>query len=254
MKKLVGLLVVFLAFISAPSARADAPPDYSATGPFSTSAFDVPGFRVFDPEGGGPHPVVTFGNGTSANYHDYEGLLEHLASWGIVTIVADSARTGDGVAITDAARYLLDENAVPGSRFEGRIDTGSITSMGHSQGAGGAVQAANHSDGLITSTVTLNLPDPWWVSEPSHRFDIRAIANPILMLTGGDDFLTTQHQAYFDAVPGEALQGRHIGTGHLWPRDGGDIRGYVTAWILSDHTSVADKLLGDPHFTARWHG
>ncbi len=101
------------------------------------AADSVPGYQLFYPadlsSDGNRHPVVTFGNGSYATYEEYEALLQHLASWGFVVVVADSSVTGDGTEILGAAQYVVDQNTNAESIFHQRIDTDNIASVGHSQ-------------------------------------------------------------------------------------------------------------------------
>ncbi|XGU19799.1 hypothetical protein ACETU7_35365 [Rhodococcus sp. 3Y1] len=94
---------------------------YAAKGAHEVAADSVPGYQLFYPAGlssdGNRHPVVTFGNGSYATYEEYEALLQHLASWGFVVVVADSSVTGDGTEILGAAQYVVDQNTNAESIF-----------------------------------------------------------------------------------------------------------------------------------------
>lgn len=266
------------ALASAPAAGATAPaappvPErqsvserYAATGINAVTSVAVPGYQVFHPAdiatSPDRHPVVTFGNGSYATYEQYEELLRHLASWGFVVVVADSSVTGDGTEILAAARYILAQNDNPESVFHDRIDVDDVAAVGHSQGAGGSINASTASDGLITSTAVLDLPDPWWASRPVDVFDVTRLTGPVFYLTGAEDPVSTAiPQAAFHAVsPVPAARGRLLGVGHNWPADGGGFRGYLTAWLRFTLTGDTDaarafvgpapELLADP----RWDG
>ncbi|TQF74319.1 alpha/beta hydrolase [Rhodococcus spelaei] len=254
--------------VTAPAAPEPRPVSerYAATGIHAVTAVAVPGYQVFHPAdiavSPDRHPVVTFGNGSYATYVQYEELLRHLASWGFVVVVADSSVTGDGTEILAAARYILAQNDNPESVFHDRIDVAHVAAVGHSQGAGGSINASTASGGLITSTAVLDLPDPWWASRPVDVFDVTRLTGPVFYLTGSDDPVSTAiPQAAFHAVsPGPAARGRLLGVGHNWPSDGGGFRGYLTAWLRFTLTGDADaarafvgpapELLADP----RWDG
>ncbi|WP_241566003.1 alpha/beta hydrolase [Prescottella agglutinans] len=266
------------AFASVPVAGPTAPADpvaperqsvserYAATGIHGVTSVAVPGYQVFHPAdiatSGDRHPVVTFGNGSYATYEQYEELLRHLASWGFVVVVADSSVTGDGTEILAAARYILAQNDNPESVFHDRIDVAHVAAVGHSQGAGGSINASTHSDGLITSTAVLDLPDPWWASRPVDVIDVTRLTGPVFYLTGAEDLVSTAipQAAYHAVSPGPAARGRLLGVGHNWPSDGGGFRGYLTAWLRFTLTGDTDaarafvgpapELLADP----RWDG
>lgn len=239
---------------------------YAAAGIHAVTSVAVPGYQVFHPAdiATSPerHPVVTFGNGSHATYEQYEELLRHLASWGFVVVVADSSVTGDGTEILAAARYIVAQNDNPESVFHDRIDVANVAAVGHSQGAGGSINASTDSDGLITSTAVLDLPDPWWATRPVDVVDVTRLTGPVFYLTGAEDPVSTAipQAAYHAVSPVPAARGRLLGVGHNWPTDGGGFRGYLTAWLRFTLTADTDaarafvgpapELLTDP----RWDG
>lgn len=214
----------------------------------------VTGYRLFYPTDIATveeqHPVVTFGNGSYATYEEYEALLQHLASWGFVVVVADSSVTGDGTEILGAAQYVVDQNTNAESIFHQRVDTDNIASVGHSQGAGGAINAATQSANLITATAVLDLPDPWWASRPVDVIDVAHLTGPTFFMTGADDPVSTAdpQAEYFDKTTGPAVRGRLLGVSHNWAADGEGFRGYLTAWLrftLSGDQTAAPAFVGD---------
>ncbi|WP_458682736.1 poly(ethylene terephthalate) hydrolase family protein [Prescottella equi] len=267
-----GFSAPALASVPAPGPAAPsvpfAPPErsiserYAARGIHDVTSVSVPGYQLFHPSDIATStdrlPVVTFGNGSYATFEQYEELLRHLASWGFVAVVADSSVTGDGTEILSAARYVLARNDDPESVFHDRIDVDHVAAVGHSQGAGGAVNASADSRGLITSTAVLDLPDPWWVTRPVDAIDVAQLTGPVFFLTGADDPASTAipQAAYHAVTPGPAARGRLLGVGHNWPADGGGFRGYLTAWLRFTLTGDVDaagafvgpdpELLSDP--------
>ncbi|MFD1815616.1 alpha/beta hydrolase [Rhodococcus gannanensis] len=239
---------------------------YADTGIHAVTSVSVPGYQLFHPAdittSPDRHPVVTFGNGSYATHEQYEGLLRHLASWGFVVVVADSSVTGDGTEILAAARYVLAQNDNPESIFHDRIDVEHVGAVGHSQGAGGAINASTDSGGLVTSTAVLDLPDPWWFTRPVDVIDVARLTGPVFYLTGAEDPVSTAvpQAAYHAVSPVPAARGRLLGVGHNWPSDGVGFRGYLTAWLRFTLTADADaarafvgptpELLADP----RWDG
>ncbi|WP_241665712.1 alpha/beta hydrolase [Prescottella subtropica] len=257
------------AFASVPETANTAPQEhqsvsdrYAAPGSHAVEFVEIPGYQLFYPAdiatGSDRFPVVTFGNGSYATYEQYEGLLRHFASWGFVVVVADSSVTGDGTEILAAARDVVARNGNPASIFHNRIDVDHIAAVGHSQGAGGAINASTNSGGLIASTAVLDLPDPWWASRPVDVIDVTRLTGPVFYLTGADDPVSTAipQAAYHAISPGPAARGRLLGVGHNWPSDGGGFRGYLTAWLRFTLTGDTDaaraftgptpELLSDP--------
>lgn len=226
---------------------------YADTGIHTVTSVAVPGYQMFYPSDIVTYderlPVVTFGNGSYATYEQYEELLRHLASWGFVVVVADSSVTGDGTEILAAARYILAQKDNPESVFHDRIDITRVAAVGHSQGAGGAINASTDSDGLITSTAVLDLPDPWWATRPVDAVDVTRLTSPVFYLTGAEDPVSTAvpQAAYYAASPVPTARARLLGVGHNWPTDGGGFRGYLTAWLrftLTDDTDAARAFVG----------
>lgn len=157
--------------LATPAEKQSVSERYAAPGTHTVTSAAVPDYQLFYPTdlstSSDRHPVVTFGNGSYATYEQYEALLRHLASWGSVVVVADSSVTGDGSEILAAARHIVAQNDNSESIFHDRIDVAHIAAVGHSQGAGGSINASTDSDGLITSTAALDLPDPWWPLGPN---------------------------------------------------------------------------------------
>lgn len=260
MPMMAGSSMPPLASAASPTPAASATPvkqpvseRYAATGSHAVTSVAVPGYQLFHPAdiatSPDRFPVVTFGNGSYATYEQYEQLLRHLASWGFVVAIADSSVTGDGSEILGAARYIVAQNSNPDSVFHDRIDVAHVAAVGHSQGAGGAINASTHSGGLITSTAVLDLPDPWWATRPADVIDVARLTGPVFYLTGSDDLLSTAvPQASYHAVsPVPAARGRLLGVGHNWPTDGGGFRGYLTAWLrftLTGDTEAARAFVG----------
>ncbi|MGK5533979.1 poly(ethylene terephthalate) hydrolase family protein [Streptomyces sp. URMC 129] len=212
---------------------------YARSGPHGVVLSGLPGYALYRPQDlGGDglrHPVLTWGNGTGARPATYTALLAHLASWGFVVIAADSGATGQGTEMLAGARHLVVANDDPGSVFHDRIDTRRIGALGHSQGAGGAVNAAVAADGLITAALCVALPDERWVAD-RDTFRLERLACPVLLLGGEDDLIAAPPAAqrrYFDRVPGPAAVGvlRHADHTTI-EHDGGGFRGYLTAWFM----------------------
>jgi hypothetical protein len=69
-----------------------------------------------------------------------------------------AATAGSGQTVLDSAAYLVARNADAASIFYGKLDTANIGAVGHSQGAAGAINAMNLSNGSIRTAVTFELP------------------------------------------------------------------------------------------------
>lgn len=200
--------------------------------------------------GGVDHPILTWGNGTNATCEATEqngNLFSHLASWGYVVVCAKSGWTGSGAEILAAAQWLVDEDDNQASVFFDKLDTAKVGTMGASQGASGAVNAMVRSGGLIRTAIGSALTDPWvhiWGPPP----DMTQVHDPLFLVSGTTDFLTSQaqQQTYFNEVPGPVAKAAQVGIGH---DPAGADRGYVTAWlryILEGDQFARRAFVGSP--------
>lgn len=189
------------------------------------------------------HPVVTWGNGSNAVPAQYDGLLDHLASWGFVVVASLSTQTGTGAEILAGARAIVAADADPASPFHGAIDTAHVAAVGHSQGAGGSVRASIAGPDIITTTVTIALPAQIWVSKPADAYDVSQLTAPVLFLGGSLDLLISSalvNVGYYNQVPGPAAVAMLRWADHNTIQGtGGRFLGYITAWLRY-------QLAGDP--------
>lgn len=195
------------------------------------------------------HPLVVLGIG--ANFTSvpdpvcqYRPLLEHLASWGLVGVAPNDSEVGDGTSMISAVQTVLSLNRDPSSPLHNRIATNRIAALGHSLGAEGAVNAAVHSPGLLTSVVIFGLSRRFLYREPA----LADVTAPILFVRGSDvaeEYLSPEwvNQVFFDSVSGPAAKATVCGdmwhkTGNCADGIGGqhispfNAMGYLVAWLL----------------------
>ncbi|WP_405485045.1 hypothetical protein [Nocardia sp. NBC_00511] len=211
------------------------------------------------------HPIIAWGDGTLAHPREYDFLLAHLASWGFVVIAPDLTSTGTGAQLLDGVGYLTQQNSDPDSEFYRKLDTGEIGAMGHSQGGLGALNAAAHSNGLVKTTVTIEMPSQGLCSSlpplipGQHVCDIPTglITSSVLLVSGTADPVPTAGstdgmRGVYDTLPASIPKARAAlinashndiqgqpGCTNLGCNDGVDgYLGYLTAWLL-------DRLCGD---------
>jgi len=175
------------------------------------------------------HPILTWGNGTKAQPGQYDYFLKHLASWGFVIVATEDENTGVGQTIVDAAKYMIGENSNPSSIFFHKLDVKEIGTLGHSQGATGAVNAMIKSGGLIKTVIAIELPRQFFCSSKANCTDAKNLtAGSIFFIDGSKDGISppTQYswesgeqsiQAYYDATPSgiAKVKGTLIGPDHL---------------------------------------
>lgn len=227
---------------------------YQATGPWAVSTATVNDsggraiYQLYYPSdlgrGGVRHPIVTWGNGSLATPADYPGVLNHLASWGFAVVASTSSTTGKGSEILAGAQYLVAQASDPASPFYGKLDTAHVGAAGHSQGAGGTINATTRSAGLITSSAVWALPATIWVSR-GDEFDVRALTTPTFFMGGQWDIIIAGPGVvtdYFRAAGGPAAAAVLKGADHnTIQRTGGGTLGYLAAWfrytLMGDSTA-----------------
>ncbi|GGG53746.1 poly(ethylene terephthalate) hydrolase family protein [Paenibacillus radicis (ex Gao et al. 2016)] len=184
------------------------------------------------------YPLIAWGNGTGALPANYDGLFQHLASWGFVIIDTYNTTTGTGKEIVESITYMLDENDNPASLFYQKIQADQIAAAGHSQGSTGVINAHNHFErgAEIKTVVSIALPELKYC-DPEDVYDTSAIKVPFLVLGGTRDFIISpsdsNNLAVSDANPDiPAMMAMAKGAAHTAiEKDGGQHRGYLTAWM-----------------------
>jgi len=233
---------------------------YTAAGPYATTtgtATDASGntFRLYYPSNyaalGFDSPIVTWGNGTNATPEMYSKLLTQFASYGFTVIASTLTNTGSGNEIAAGARYLVAQDSVAGSVFQGNLDVNHVAAVGHSQGAGGATRAATNNPALIDTLMTFSLPNTTWVgSNPNCPTAADCMYNPALLTQ--PTFLTSTHglsdaiiaspsteTAFYNSISGHAALGiiqnsQGSAADHSSIQDAknpGGFLGYATAWL-----------------------
>jgi dienelactone hydrolase len=197
---------------------------YAATGPYTVTTTSTTGYKIYYPRDmDGNHPIVTWGNGTGAPTFTYNALLKHLASWGFVVIASDSTMTQSGEEMVGGIDYLIQENSRSGSIFYQMLDTERIGTTGHSQGGGGAINAAT--DSRVTCTAPL-APSPGQITQ---------VKCPIFLVAGSADMIvsaTLVRSMSYGPATAPTIFGIIQGAGHMsFSGNGGQARGYVTAWF-----------------------
>ncbi|MFI7230939.1 alpha/beta hydrolase family protein [Nonomuraea angiospora] len=240
MKFVVAAVALVLGLLARPAQAADTiEAHYKIAGPWTVTTADAPGYKLYYPAdlgaGGFKHPIITWGNGTNAVPTQYPGLLNQLASWGFAVVASTDTTTGTGSEMIAAAQYLIDRNTDSSSVFYGKLDVTRVGAVGHSQGAGGSVNTATKSGGIIDTVVPIALPAPIWVSA-GDAFHVDQLTCPVLFVSGSSDTIISPNsalQAYYDQVPGAAAKALLKGAGHNTIQGtGGGFLGYVTAWLM----------------------
>jgi hypothetical protein len=219
--------------------------DYTTPGTFTPTSGDVASAActIFHPTvfgaGGCKHPVIVWGNGTFNTPTNYTNLFNHFASQGFIVAAADTSNSGSGKEMLACLQYIIDQNGMAGSPYEGHVDVDHIASSGYSQGGAGCLEAGIDPRFTVTAAVSpyIALPlggyDPGSVAKQTH---------PMFMLSGSADTVAvpaSNQQPIFQQAPVPIVWATHTGSTHFEVLDtGGAYAGPLTAWFRY-------KLMGD---------
>jgi hypothetical protein len=188
-------------------------------------------------------------------------LLNHMASWGFVVIASEDPMTGPGQTILDAANYLVQKNSDSTSIFFNKLNVAQIGAFGHSQGAGGAINAVIKSGGTIKTVIPIELPAQVWCTTPPNCIDTHNLTTgSVFFIDGSLDIpispptqppqVTGEQSidAFYKAVPNSVakLKGTLLGPSHNDVTGQPDCKtavqpcingvygylGYPTAWMM----------------------
>jgi hypothetical protein len=198
-------------------------------GPFkvkkTTSTGPMDGYTTLVPdplaEGSIKHPILIWGPGAGANPELYGTMLNHIASHGFVIVSYNS--TPDGVELTKAIDWIIDEAKRDGSPFFERVDTSKIAMGGQSAGSLATFKAGK--DERLTTTVHVN----------GGSFDHQGSLNlirPAFFVCGDDP----------EETGGDGLWEGDLARPHC---DGDFMTAKIPVWygvvIGSSHTTVIDE-------------
>lgn len=144
----------------------------------------------------GQFPVLVFGHGFLMTWSAYQPIWEALVPEGYIMVFPTTEGTFSpshgafGADISRIRAWLIEENGILGSRWEGHILPKSAA-MGHSMG-GGAAFLAMQADTNFSVLVGIAAAE----TNPSAVQAAAGISRPVLILAGQNDCVTpiAQHQ------------------------------------------------------------
>jgi hypothetical protein len=217
--------------------------NFAEPGPFAVSVQEDDAHWYYHPTDlgaeGRRHPVILWGNGTFLNPIHYDALLRHFASHGFIVAAAFTSNAGSGQQMLAGLDNLTAFDADESSPFFGKVDLNRVASTGHSQGGGGAINAAN--DPRVD------------VSVPIQPFGgtLAGLHGPTFFLSGETDTTITPasvRQKFVASSGIPAAYGDLADADHLQPIvNGNGYRGPVTAWLrwqLMDDEIAGDQFVG----------
>lgn len=228
-----GLIVAAPAPAQAAQAQAAGCPsvgtNFAGTGPFSVTTQSTSTNTFYSPTNLGSngcttHPVILWGNGTGTSPSVYDAFLRHLASHGFIVAAANTSNAGSGQEMLQGLAQLRTWNGQSGNRFNGRVDLQNVGSTGHSQGGGGAINAAK--DQGVKTTAPL---EPWSQNQSGLQDSDTAI-----FFAGQNDTIVPPStvRARYTGVNIAAAYAELAGASHFTAVGNvGGFRGPATAWF-----------------------
>lgn len=216
--------------------------NFAAAGPFQVTVQNAGEHTYYSPstlgEGGITHPVILWGNGTGTPTAVYEPFLRHLASHGFVVAAANTTAAGDGRAMLAGLDNLTRFNGESGNRFQNHLDLDHVGTTGHSQGGGGAMNAAH--DPRVDTTFPL----------APGLGTAGGITGSALYFAGQNDIIISPAYVRFSYTSSSGVPAAYAelaGANHLTAiGDVGGFRGPATAWA---RWQLAGDTNGAPLFT-----
>jgi predicted dienelactone hydrolase len=174
-------------------------------------------YRDVQPSADGPFPLVLFAHGFSAYPTEYQFLLTHLASWGMVVAGPDfsergllaaltgSVSTTDETELMQQTKDLLQRTSdASGGLLSGKVDASKVGTVGHSAGVTPAVGAAAE-DPDVKMFVAMSggrAPGSTTGATGTTVADLPLPDKPSMVVTGGKDQVAARDRvvAFFDAL------------------------------------------------------
>jgi hypothetical protein len=232
--------------------------NFAGTGPFAVTVQAESANTYYSPtqlgsNGCTRHPVILWGNGTGTTPSVYDGLLRHFASHGFIVAAANTTNAGSGTEMLQGLTQLTTWSNQSGHRFFQRVDTANVGSTGHSQGGGGAINAAKNAG--VKTTAPLQ---PWSQNQAGLQDSDTA-----MFFAGQSDTIVSASsvRARYTGVSIAAGYAELGGASHFVPvGNAGAFRGPATAWFrwhLMGDTTARNVFVGasptldtDPAWTA----
>jgi dienelactone hydrolase len=208
--------------------------DYSANGPFATVVEANVGpenaYTIIRPEtlgaNGFLHAPIIYGHGINAQVSGFTGFLRNVASHGFV-IIARNVLTGgpnnaaNTAAMNNGLNWILQQNATPGSIYQGKLATDRAAAMGYSVGGTAAVDIGGHP--ALRTVVSIH----GHISSAVQR-------GPLLQTSGTLDNvgLPMQQQTFANSTV-QTFLGTVTGANHgyIQSNNGGAQRPAIVAWL-----------------------
>lgn len=208
--------------------------DYTANGPYNTVVEANVGpnnaYTIIRPDplgaNGFLHAPIIYGHGSGGQISGFTNFLKIVASHGFVIIGCNILNGGpnnpaSNTAMTNGLNWILQQNAVAGSKYQGKLAVNRASSMGYSVGGTAAVDIGGH-EAIITV-----------VSIHGH-ISSATLHGTLLQTTGTNDGvgLPMQEQTFANSKVqtflGTVTNADH---GYITQNNGGAERPAIVAWL-----------------------
>ena len=187
---------------------------------------------------GKKYPIVSWANGTMCTPDLYTDLLKAIAEGGYIVIASYETMSADGTAQRSSIDLMISENSNSSSLFYGKVDTGRIAAIGHSQGGRSSVNAAV-ADSRIDCLVS--------IAGSNYDYEVDPNSRPSLFLSGSKDWVVDKDQwlvPAYNLSDGPAVYACLNGATHTTccsepQKYAGYINSWLKAWLYNDATAKA---------------
>lgn len=183
----------------------------------------------FVPTGSGPYNIMGWGNGTGGSVGSYDGMLEAAAEQCVIVAAATTSSSGNGRAVESAVNQAKSRYA---SKTGGNPK---VCTSGHSQGGGGAFNAANR---LNADCVIAVQPDTVYTTSISRP--VSSSTDVVCIFTSGDTLAPASPFNASNCRRNSTRYSQERGSGtHFAPNSGtgGDPgrfqREYISKWLIN---------------------
>lgn len=212
------------------SATASAIPD--GGGDCNVSRVSASGAVFYVPSGGsGTYNILGWGNGTGGGSSTYRGLLEAAAEQCVLVAAATTSSSGNGRDVRDAV------NAAK-SRYRSIVGSNpKVCTSGHSQGGGGAFNAANLLGASVAQCVIGVQPDTVYTTSIDRP--VASTVDVVCIFSTGDTLAPASPFNANNCRRNSTRYSQEITSGsHFTPTSGdggapGDaMRDYINEWLV----------------------
>ena len=199
------------------------------------------------------HPLAVFSVGTNGKPENGRALFESLASLGIVVIAGTDPDQGEGDQAMLGIEWLIEQNAVAGSPYYGKLITSRVMAFGLSQGGNAALWTAIRENRIAANTITSVVAlAPGAKPEQADTAPVSELAVPVLYIAGGTDVIVPPARVrdLYDDNVSEAWYVVKKGVGHLALLTNQHVGDVIRAWAMAH--LYGDVSAGSEFYGAPW--